>query len=638
MDERGGRRHFRTGLALTVPLAGALTACAAGSPEAGAERGFPSLRTVPAEPRPSASVEERRRIVQELIEERDDSLRHAGAVRGRSGLGGLPEAASADPGWDAEAIVQDGRAAGASAFRPNDTESPEGREAARGPVYRDDTRFEDGGLDDFIRTLERDTSPRAPETPVEGTVAPRVDESGDAEGGEASGEDEVGALREPWPAAGPWSPADDAASMVLAAFAPVIGGRPHLSHDAMIRLVADEEGEPGFFCNWLGWTVAWSSICVAGEEGDAEANADGDENGSDSASDGAADGDQTERAGRPLTEQEVEDAIGEGEESVMAPVGRSLEKLRDFVRSRRGEGTAPSSEGIPPFRADEVADPTPVPERRPERPEDLTVVDRGETFHFDRTPSPAFKPSRDRLDGILPPEGRIEGSAGIDAAVSPARSGTSSASREAAPVPAPRKPSPSEPVSSISGTVESGSDAATSERPSERASTDTAATGSAPEPVSTPKAPFEPERNLALSTPSADKAAPERARTPETPSAGESGASFDDPGVAVDPYIITFSPGDDALPVGAKLRLIAVLAKARAHDRKIHIVGEAGTNHLARGRATEVGAALVGLGATVEILEYDHNAISGVDRVRLVLRPADAGALSGEAATRGAGG
>ena len=85
--------------------------------------------------------------------------------------------------------------------------------------------------------------------------------------------------------------------------------------------------------------------------------------------------------------------------------------------------------------------------------------------------------------------------------------------------------------------------------------------------------------------------------------------------------VITFEPGMQALPEGVTPRLEAVLADAKARDQKIFIIGEASTNHLAKRRAVDVGAALVQLGATVEILEYDHDAGVDVDRVRLVLKP-----------------
>ena len=74
------------------------------------------------------------------------------------------------------------------------------------------------------------------------------------------------------------------------------------------------------------------------------------------------------------------------------------------------------------------------------------------------------------------------------------------------------------------------------------------------------------------------------------------------------PYIIAFERDEDGLPEGSKVQLIAVLAKAKAYDQKLHIIGEAGTHYLAKARAVTVGAALVQLGATAKILEYDHNA------------------------------
>ena len=43
----------------------------------------------------------------------------------------------------------------------------------------------------------------------------------------------------------------------------------------MIRLAAAED-EPGFFCSYLGWTVAWSSMCVDDADADLERSLDDD--------------------------------------------------------------------------------------------------------------------------------------------------------------------------------------------------------------------------------------------------------------------------------------------------------------------------------------------------------------------------
>jgi len=96
VEGRGGMGStFRRKPALGVMLclfAGGLSACQDAPSEQDQAVSYPSLHTVPSAPRPSTSVEERRQIVQDLIKERNDSLRQTGVVRHRSGLDySLPE-------------------------------------------------------------------------------------------------------------------------------------------------------------------------------------------------------------------------------------------------------------------------------------------------------------------------------------------------------------------------------------------------------------------------------------------------------------------------------------------------------------------------------------------------------------------
>ncbi|MEM8950564.1 MAG: hypothetical protein AAGC99_14645, partial [Pseudomonadota bacterium] len=117
--------------------------------------GYPSLRSVPAEARPSSTIEERRAIVRTLIEERDQSRRQTAVVRGRSGLSVDPDPTLAGDDPSPEEIVPDEIGGDDRAFRLR----PEGG-GNTSSIYRTDSQFDDGGLDDFIRQLKRDTRTR----------------------------------------------------------------------------------------------------------------------------------------------------------------------------------------------------------------------------------------------------------------------------------------------------------------------------------------------------------------------------------------------------------------------------------------------------------------------------------------------
>ena len=179
---RRHRRRRRLGTALVgLTLIGGLSACQTGGAtfddDGRASGGYPSLGSVPAEPRPSAPIEERRQIVRELIEERDRSRQLTNVVRRRSGLAAASLPASSTDGLEAEEIIPE-TPEGDDTFRLTP-----GKETDEDTVYREEpTQFEDGSLGDFNpsaprwtpsqrrprrRTTRRTTFPSVPMKPRE---------------------------------------------------------------------------------------------------------------------------------------------------------------------------------------------------------------------------------------------------------------------------------------------------------------------------------------------------------------------------------------------------------------------------------------------------------------------------------------
>ncbi|MEM7041619.1 MAG: hypothetical protein AAF543_02295 [Pseudomonadota bacterium] len=557
-----------------LSLIGALSACQAG------DGAYPSLHAVPDQPRPSLTVEERRQIVRGLIDQRDQNREETAIVRERSGLQTRAEADQAVGDTEAEDVVPAPPEGEDEAFKLKATSK-----VPADSVYRSDAQFDDGSLDDFIRRLKRDTRPAAPET---------VDEPPT----EAAETDEISSILEP--------AADQALAFVageplywLPAFAPALHHDVLGDDDLTILLAAAEE--PGVMCRYFGWAVAWSTMCLdAGEavpsdDGDEPVGADLEQELSESSEEEAigrttetpsSDNSEPGRegVGRRLSEEDAAEAIEDAGRSVLAPVTSSLDRLRDYLDERRSRETAPPAAPSEPAPTARPATPSaraaapdrpPIPEGRPERREDITVVDKGERFDFVRTPRPAFKPSPD-LPVILPPE--------------PERPVVSSVEKRADPPPAP--------VARPGDLV--------SDRDDER-------------PVaSTSDTPDEPDSGLrddAVALALATDGGIDAAASPKPPEPAEREADRNEP------TIIHFEPEQQGTPDEVNAELMALLVDAKARRQKIHIIGEASSNHVARRRATDVGAVLVQLGATVEILEYDHEAIAGVDRVRLVLVP-----------------
>ena len=200
---------------LSLALICGLAACQeAGvfSNESTASDGYPSLRSVPTEARPSSSIEERRKIVRTLLEERDQSRRQTAIVRGRSGLSVDPTSTLTGGDASPEEIVPDDVDVDDRAFRLR----PEGGGGANS-VYRTDSQFDDGGLDDFIRQLKRDTRTREPLSAPAETQVPATEEPA-SEGAE---EEDVGFLL-PTLRGADGSPEGSEQPLLLAAFAPAL--------------------------------------------------------------------------------------------------------------------------------------------------------------------------------------------------------------------------------------------------------------------------------------------------------------------------------------------------------------------------------------------------------------------------------
>jgi len=614
--------------ALGMMVIPALTACGSADPDSGS---YPSLHTVPNESRPSLPIKERRQIVRDLIDERDASREQTAIVRRRSGLNEEPPPSTGE-NLRAEDVIPDAAESGDNSFRLTSDDDEDSADS----VYRTDAEADNGGLNDFIRQLERDTSPPAPLP-----EAPADPASNDVD------EDKTSfVFPKHQGLAGILS---DSQQIRLAAFVPGMGRQAGERRDVGIHFVADED-EPGFFCDWLGWSVAMFGACVdetdmlTSEESDEGVKAgiedearrlQEDQGSSDvveneAGSEGTT-SDEARREGseRSLSEEgaaKAKEAIEEASQGVLAPVTGSLEKLRDFIRARRSTSeTSPSRERRSSLReatgTPEAApvDRPPIPRSRPELREDIVIVDRNERFDFNRTPVPAFKPTPD-LPVILDPEKPLQ----------PSQKMSEPPDLPKIPLARPNDflsgEREIERVSEAAGSKELEDVAVALAQPEDSRS-ETAETSQSvePEPEVMPlSAPLDatskaPDAALA---PSAERLDKSRNSGPDSTSAT---SAIDEP-TEPEAFLVLFEPRKPGLPEGMKPKLAILLASAKANDQKIYIYGEAGTNHLARRRATDVGAALVQLGATVEILEYDHRILNSAEQVRLVLKPAASGA------------
>jgi hypothetical protein len=581
---------------------------------AGCAAGYPELSSVPSEPRPSLPVEQRREIVRGLIKERDESRRQTSLVRGRSGLSTSAFEKAGDGDAEAEAIIPD-EPGEAKTFT---LRGESGSEDEPVSTYRSGAQFDDGSLDDFIRRLERDTTPEAPAVLEEPASE------------EALGDDETSFH---------FLDVDGASPVLLAAFAPVDIDLHDFGRDGIIRLAASaDEDDRSAFCYWLGWAVGVLGACLR-ENGEppAETNAADDvEEGSkadiedearrlqqeeNAGNGGEADPEtpapsRREQAEQRLSEQDASEAIENLGRGALEPVRSSLEKLRDFMRARRsadpeaspaerrayrnGGGTSPD---------DVLADYPPLPMAKPKVRSDLKIRDDGEKFEFKRLSPPAFKPTAADEPVIFAATG--PGAALSEEVIFPPERPVRT-SKRAEPATEKRRPAfrPDDLVGEEETTAEAVSPSGTPQELERlRQELIEGLTRAQEESLSAAGSAESEEQ-------SSDLAALPPSSEPE-PAAGEVDESLD----WSTPQFIELTPGSSAISPETMDRLRDILTYAKANGQKIQLVGEAGTTRLAARRATEVGAALVRLSATAEILEYDFNVVPGVDRVRLELLP-----------------
>ncbi|MGI9491890.1 MAG: hypothetical protein ACR2QF_05745, partial [Geminicoccaceae bacterium] len=227
---------------------------------------YPDLRTVSSPSNTSNPLEERRQIVRDLIEDRDLARHRKAVIRHRSGLSDVPPpAAPTHTDTRAEDII---KSAPVEEQGVEDELSDDQSDRA----YRDRTQFDDGTLDDFIRRMKRETTPTInDEPPAEEQGAVQPSEEPKPQSWHFEGTPPL-SLAMPSPAA-VFSDLDR--PLVLLAFAPsTIQEREVVA----IRLAASED--QGFFCEYMGWMVAWSSACLDDEgetsSNDAEVVADAD--------------------------------------------------------------------------------------------------------------------------------------------------------------------------------------------------------------------------------------------------------------------------------------------------------------------------------------------------------------------------
>jgi len=88
----------------------------------------------------------------------------------------------------------------------------------------------------------------------------------------------------------------------------------------------------------------------------------------------------------------------------------------------------------------------------------------------------------------------------------------------------------------------------------------------------------------------------------------------------LDRELINYPPESIALPDGLEERLGGMLADAKANGGKLFIISQAAVGSLAMERARGVGLALVRLGATADLIEYDILVNRQADQVELLLK------------------
>ncbi len=585
---KAGREFLfrRTSLPAFFALMSILSACSSGTP-------YPDLGSVAPSEETASALEQRRQIVRDLIEDRDLARHNEAVVRHRSGLSDSPPpAAPASTATRAEDIVRQ---------LPLDADLPAGQalQTETERAYRDRAQFDDGTLNDFIRNLKKDTTPDVVEQPPDDQE--RLP-------GQPEGLPPQSWLFEELPpdrlAGVVPSRAISDRPVILAAFAPSA-----LREEGMmaIRLAADD-AQSGFFCSYLGWMVAWSDACL--EEG-GEGGAPEESGGIVSGDDGDASGDQPPLAGtdepaaggtgtKDLGREVVEPRRSQPDDEVVASedvdssgsslIAGPLDRLRNLLRSRspRSEPSSTEPRSLS-YEAEALRLPKdlgpPLPRSRPEVEKDLRIVRNDNVFEFTRTPRPAFKPVQMVHNTVIfPPP-------------------TPRQAKKSAPLPAAKPELAAAGQRTVDEAARGGPPAARQDvavlKDLDQAKTGGASGGGSATGVDEAKTPKLPDQPPKTAIPGIAE--------PEDPT-------------LLDSEIITFAPGSADLPVGLKGRLGSMLRKAKAKDGKLYIVSEAEIGSLAMERARGIGLALVHLGATADLIEYDIVTAKDSDQVILQLK------------------
>lgn len=604
MRLQGSPKAFTVfGLLIGLLLAG----CAAGENDGNS---YPELSSVPSESRPSLPVETRRKIVRGLIKERDESRRQTAVVRGRSGLSTSAFDTLEDTGSKAETIIPDG---------PAEAETFSLRGEGEGDTnssYRSGAQFEDGSLDDFIRQLERDTSPGVP-------VVPEEPASEDAPGDATSF-----LLFE----------TDDASSVVLAAFAPVVTARHDLGRDVLIRLAADgDEDDSSFFCDWFGWSVGMLGACLkegeAQTDGKAQVEDDtkadvNDQAGAQQQNQGTGSGSGTNRreeAERRLRGDDASDAIENLSRDALDPVKSSLEKLRDFMRARRSSGPDESPAERRAYRSrgdagadDASVDPPPIPLVKPKVRSGIRIEDGGETFEFRRMRHPAFKPAA--VMARAESEGSSTSTSGKDR---PNESTAPPASQS--DVAAEEKKGGGKPSGSAAGPEETKEPSAPKSGKDEPADPTPSPSAGKGDVVDKQK---EGEAKTAKSAEGKEEAGQKpqetkvAARTPDdAQTEQEASSAFSETKelLQIVPLTMFFDSNEYYMSRDNEKHLKEILAYARKNDQKLRVISEASSLEDAEKRTIVVKAALQRMDAEGDVLIYEFDEIPYVDQVRFEL-------------------
>lgn len=586
----GDRRRAITlwvGQALAfLALLAALSAC-----QQGPFTDYPDLRTIETPKDPASPLEERRAILRDLVKDRDHARHRRSVVRHRSGLSDIPPAAAPTLTEDrAGEIVRD---------LPTNEQTPElTAENDANRAFQDRTQFDDGTLSDFIRRMKNETAPFiVEEFPNE--VRPEGEGLSDQELPTTEDTDK--------PEVQSWRVIGE--PLVLAAFAPAV-----LRQEPTVTAIRLAASEPGFFCSYLGWMVAWSSACL--DEESASSSSD------DSVAD-VEDGQTAEPTSPPEGEQVAKDpastsggAAGSnpsspaaGSEKVESEdidggeglgITSSFDRLVNLLRAdRQPEDRSPRARKSLSYEAETLQEPIEdrprLPKSRPDVEKDLRIVRNDIVFNFDRTPVPAFKPvQREPKTVIFPPERpkRVSEQTSMVGETTAAETETQKAE------------------------VQKSDEQQAKAQESDAQETETQTTEVQKTETEEPETKSQKEVELAARD---LEEAKKDVTDKEPPAPTVDLAKNQDPSL-LDRELINYPPESIALPDGLEERLEGMLADAKANGGKLFIISQAAVGSLAMERARGVGLALVRLGATADLIEYDILVNRQADQVELLLK------------------